>query len=111
MEIQLRIMQILMLVISLFVLYYTYIYYKSLKEEWNNKQNEISDIKIKIAELKKENTTLERNMTELTNYIKVNCNKIESLVKSNDVSLDRINTLTEKHKNNNIKIHTLESKL
>ena len=111
MEIQLRIMQILMLVISLFVLYYTYIYYKSLKEEWNNKQNEISDIKIKIAELKRENTTLERNMTELTNYIKVNCNKIESLVKSNDVSLDRINTLTEKHKNNNIKIHTLESKL
>ena len=100
-----------MLVISLFVLYYTYIYYKSLKEEWNNKQNEISDIKIKIAELKKENTTLERNMTELTNYIKVNCNKIESLVKSNDVSLDRINTLTEKHKNNNIKIHTLEYKL
>jgi len=92
-------------------LYYTYVYYKSLKEEWNNKQNEISDIKIKIAELKKENTTLERNMTELTNYIKVNCNKIESLVKSNDVSLDRINTLTEKHKNNNIKIHTLESKL
>lgn len=111
MEIQLRIMQILMLVISLFVLYYTYVYYKFLKKKRDNKQNEISDIKIKIAELKKENTTLERNMTELTNYIKVNCNKIESLVKSNDVSLDRINTLTEKHKNNNIKIHTLEYKL
>lgn len=111
MEIQLRIMQILMVVISLFLLYYTYVYYKFLKKKRDNKKNEISNIKIKISELKRENTMLELKMRELTDCIKVNCNKIESLVKSNDRLLVEINTLDKKHYDNKTEINKLESKL